>query len=173
MDGGKLDWAPEGVYDKAFEKVIKKSEINVISEPFESAFGWHILKVLERREKNITNDIVKDKAYGALFNRKFQEQLQNTLEEIRSEAFVDIKISSPSKTGKDDDTFPFLEEFTIPIIPLPPLLVTRNSLEAVLFPKPFSVIDRINFSFAFNSDFKSYIFSFLFCKFFYSIFLII
>tara|TARA_A100001388_G_scaffold275796_1_gene262036 strand:- start:338 stop:1612 length:1275 start_codon:yes stop_codon:yes gene_type:complete len=94
MDGGKLDWAPEGVYDKAFEKVIKKSEINVISEPFESAFGWHILKVLERREKNITNDIVKDKAYGALFNRKFKEQLQNTLEEIRAEAFVDIKISS-------------------------------------------------------------------------------
>ena len=94
MDGGKLDWAPEGVYDKAFEEVIKKSEINVISEPFESAFGWHILKVLERREKNITNDIVKDKAYGALFNRKFQEQLQNTLEEIRAEAFVDIKISS-------------------------------------------------------------------------------
>ena len=94
MDGGKLDWAPEGVYDKAFEKVIKKSEINVISEPFESAFGWHILKVLERREKNITNDIVKDKAFGAIFNRKFQEQLQNTLEEIRAEAFVDIKISS-------------------------------------------------------------------------------
>ena len=60
--------------------------------------------------------------------------------------FVDIKISSPSKTGKDDDTFPFLEEFTIPIIPLPPLLVTRNSLEAVLFPKPFSVTDSINLS---------------------------
>lgn len=94
MDGGKLDWAPEGVYDKAFEKAMKESELNVISEPFESAFGWHILKVLERREKNITNDIVKDKAYGALFNRKFQEQLQNTLEEIRAEAFVDIKISS-------------------------------------------------------------------------------
>tara|TARA_B100001989_G_scaffold91618_1_gene63783 strand:- start:42 stop:1316 length:1275 start_codon:yes stop_codon:yes gene_type:complete len=94
MNGGKLDWAPEGVYDKAFERVMNESEINVISEPFESAFGWHILKVLERREKNITNDIVKDKAYGALFNRKFQEQLQNTLEEIRAEAFVDIKISS-------------------------------------------------------------------------------
>ena len=69
-------------------------EINEISKPFESAFGWHILKVLERREKNVTNEIIKDKAYSAIFNRKFQEQLQNTLEEIRSEAFVDIKISS-------------------------------------------------------------------------------
>ncbi len=94
MDGGKLDWAPKGAYDEAFEKVMDESEINEISKPFESAFGWHILKVLERREKNITDDIVKDKAFSALFNRKFQEQLQNTLEEIRSEAFVDIKISS-------------------------------------------------------------------------------
>ena len=94
MDGGKLDWAPKGVYDETFEKVIDEVELNEVSKPFESAFGWHILKVLERREKNITDDIVKDKAYGALFNRKFQEQLQNTLEEIRSEAFVDIKISS-------------------------------------------------------------------------------
>ena len=94
MDGGKLDWAPKGVYDVNFEKVMDEVEINEISKPFKSAFGWHILKVLERREKNITEDIVRDKAYGVLFNRKFQEQLQNTLEEIRAEAFVDIKISS-------------------------------------------------------------------------------
>ena len=38
--------------------------------------------------------MIKDKAFGILFNRKFNEQLQNTLEEIRSESFVDIKISS-------------------------------------------------------------------------------
>ena len=38
--------------------------------------------------------------------------------------FVDIKISSPSKTGKDEEIFPFLGEFTIPMIPFPPLLVT-------------------------------------------------
>ena len=44
MDGEKLDWAPEGVYDKAFEKVMKKSEINVISEPFESALDGIFLK---------------------------------------------------------------------------------------------------------------------------------
>ena len=38
--------------------------------------------------------------------------------------FVDISISSPSKTGKEEVIFPFLGEFTIPIMPLPPLLVT-------------------------------------------------
>jgi len=38
--------------------------------------------------------MIKEKAFGILFNRKFNELLQNTLEEIRSESFVDIKISS-------------------------------------------------------------------------------
>jgi peptidyl-prolyl cis-trans isomerase SurA len=94
LDGGKLDWAPKGVYDKKFEEVMTKMDINKYSKPFKSAFGWHILKVLDRREKNISDDLLKDKAFGILFQRKYREQLENTLEEIRSEAFVDIKISS-------------------------------------------------------------------------------
>ena len=94
LDGGKLDWAPEGTYDKKFEEVMQKTAIDDFSKPFKSSFGWHILKVLERREKNISEDLLKEKAYGILFQRKYREQLQNTLEEIRSEAFVDIKISS-------------------------------------------------------------------------------
>ena len=73
---------------------MQKTSIDDFSKPFKSSFGWHILKVLERREKNISEDLLKDKAYGILFQRKYREQLENTLEEIRSEAFVDIKISS-------------------------------------------------------------------------------
>ena len=94
LDGGKLDWAPKGVYDKKFEEVMAETEIGKFSEPFKSAFGWHILKVLERREKNISDELLKEKAYGILFQRKYREQLQTTLEEIRAEAFVDIKVSS-------------------------------------------------------------------------------
>ena len=94
LDGGKLDWAPKDTYDKKFEEVMFETDINNFSKPFKSAFGWHILKVLDRREKNISDDLMKDKAYGILFQRKYREQLENTLEEIRSEAFVDIKISS-------------------------------------------------------------------------------
>ncbi len=94
LNAGKLNWAPEGVYDENFETTIKKVKLGEISRPFKSSFGWHILKVLEKREKNISDEMIKDKAFGILFNRKFNEQLQNTLEEIRSESFVDIKISS-------------------------------------------------------------------------------
>ena len=41
--------------------------------------------------------------------------------------FVEINISSPSLTGNEDETFPFLVELTIPIIPFPPLLVDLKS----------------------------------------------
>tara|TARA_B100000945_G_scaffold74800_2_gene57606 strand:- start:25994 stop:27277 length:1284 start_codon:yes stop_codon:yes gene_type:complete len=94
LDGGKLDWSSDGVYDKPFEKVMNEMKIGEVSKPFESAFGWHILKVLDRREKNVSDELLKDKAYRILFNRKYSEQLQNTLKEMRSEAFIDIKISS-------------------------------------------------------------------------------
>ncbi len=94
LNSGKLDWAPEGTYDKNFEDNIKKVKLGETSKPFKSSFGWHILKVLNKRKKNISEEMIKDKAFGILFNRKFNEQLQNTLEEIRSESFVDIKISS-------------------------------------------------------------------------------
>ena len=40
---------------------------------------------------------------------------------------VEISISSPSTTGNDDETLPFLSEFTIPIIPFPPRFVTLKS----------------------------------------------
>ena len=69
---------------------------------------------------------------------------------------VDISISSPSYTGKEDEILPFLGEFIIPIIPFPPLLVTLYSVWLVFLPKPFSVIDNINFSLAFNSDCSSF-----------------
>ena len=38
---------------------------------------------------------------------------------------VDKITSSPSLTGKDAATFPFLSDATIPMIPFPPLFVTR------------------------------------------------
>ena len=37
---------------------------------------------------------------------------------------VDKSISSVSLTTNEDDIFPFLGEFIIPIIPFPPLFVT-------------------------------------------------
>ena len=94
MSGGDLGWNNSGTFDPAFEAEIKNSNIGQISKPFKSGFGWHILEVLERRNEDISENVRKNKAYQIIFNRKFEQELQRTLIELRSEAYVDIKLTS-------------------------------------------------------------------------------
>ena len=69
-----------------------RSNINEISKPFKSQFGWHILEVLDRRNQDVSEEQRKDGAFRIIFDRKFEQELQRTLIEMRAEAFVDIKI---------------------------------------------------------------------------------
>ena len=91
QEGGRLDWAPEGTYAPEFEKVMTESSENQISEPFLTQFGWHILEVTGIRVVDKTNERMEDQAFSYLFNRKFQEELETDLQELRAEAFVEIK----------------------------------------------------------------------------------
>lgn len=91
QEGGNLGWAGEGVYDDEFEKQMMKSNLNVITDPFLSQFGWHILEVLGTRVEDKTNENIEDRAFSYLFNRKFQEELETDLQELRADAFVEIK----------------------------------------------------------------------------------
>tara|TARA_B100000927_G_scaffold291682_1_gene295579 strand:- start:46326 stop:47570 length:1245 start_codon:yes stop_codon:yes gene_type:complete len=93
QEGGRLDWAPEGTYAPEFEKVMIESSENQISEPFLTQFGWHILEVTGIRVVDKTNERMEDQAFSYLFNRKFQEELETDLQELRAEAFVEIKES--------------------------------------------------------------------------------
>ncbi len=93
QEGGRLDWAPEGTYAPEFEKVMTESSENKISEPFLTQFGWHILEVTGIRVVDKTNERMEDQAFSYLFNRKFQEELETDLQELRAEAFVEIKES--------------------------------------------------------------------------------
>ena len=93
LDGGNLGWSTSDKYDPLFKKVIDDSELNTVSEVFKSSFGFHILEVLDRRKKDISNELQKDKAFKIIFERKYEEQLERTLQELRAESYVDIKIN--------------------------------------------------------------------------------
>ena len=88
--GGDLDWVNEGGMPPEFEAVIQVLEENTLSEPFESATGWHIAEVLGRRESDLSQQYTRSQAANSLRNRKFDLELQNWMIEIREKAFVEF-----------------------------------------------------------------------------------
>ena len=94
MDGGELGWSKEGDYDPEFEKVLNKTGIGEISNPLKSSYGWHIIEVLDRRNEDVSSEEQKNRAYQIIYKRKFEQELQSTLIELRVEAYVDIKLES-------------------------------------------------------------------------------
>ncbi len=90
-EGGELGWTNPGQMVPEFEKAMANTAVGEISEPVHTQFGWHILKVEGRRNQDMTSEALRNKAAEYLHNRKYQEELDAWLQQIRDEAFVDIK----------------------------------------------------------------------------------
>ena len=91
QEGGDLGWTSPGQMVPEFEQTMQITAVGEISDPVKSQFGWHILEVLDRREEDMTDRATSNKAMNYLHNRKYQEELDAWLRQIRDEAFVDIK----------------------------------------------------------------------------------
>ena len=91
LQGGDLGWLGLGVLAEEFEATMLEMEIGEISPVFQTGFGFHFLEVLAKRSHELTDDLIKDRAYSILYARKFDEELENTLRSMRAEAFVEFK----------------------------------------------------------------------------------
>jgi peptidyl-prolyl cis-trans isomerase SurA len=80
-----------GVLAAEFERTMIDIELGKISEIFQTEFGFHFLEVLDKRNHDMTRDLIKDEAYSILYERKYDEELENTLRSMRAEAFVEFK----------------------------------------------------------------------------------
>ena len=91
LSGGELGWSAPGLFVPEFEEVMSTIPLNEVSQPFQSPFGWHILQVTARREQDFSNEILRNKAENILSQRKYEQELRVWLQEIRDEAFIEIK----------------------------------------------------------------------------------
>ena len=92
LSGGDLGWSLPGQFVPEFEQAMNDIPVGEVSEPFRTQFGWHILQVTERRSQDFSDDIKKRQAQNILFQRKYEEELPLWLQQIREEAYVDIKL---------------------------------------------------------------------------------
>ncbi|MDX7987083.1 peptidylprolyl isomerase SurA [Xenorhabdus sp. 12] len=97
MRGGELGWNLPSAYDPAFRDALMKLKKGEISQPVHSSFGWHLIQLIDTRKVDRTNEAEKDRAYRLLFNRKFNEEAQNWMQELRASAYVKILDGSNAK----------------------------------------------------------------------------
>ncbi|MGM0480914.1 MAG: peptidylprolyl isomerase SurA [Pseudomonadota bacterium] len=86
--GGDLGWARPDKYAPEFKQTVQTIEQDIVSEPFKTQFGWHIVEVTDRRTLDATQESKQERAYQMLFSRKFREELDNWQQEIRDRAYV-------------------------------------------------------------------------------------
>lgn len=89
--GGELGWTQAGQMVPEFEQVMNATAKGQISEPFQSRFGWHILQVEDRRTQDFAEEMRANNARAAIRKRKFNEELDNWLREIRAQAYIERK----------------------------------------------------------------------------------
>ena len=90
-NGGEMDWSGPGTFVPEFEEVANNAEVGIISDPFRTRFGWHVLEVLDRRVYDNTEDLKEANCDLRIRNSKMEEETQLWLQRIRDEAYVDIR----------------------------------------------------------------------------------
>jgi len=92
-DGGDLGFFRRGVMMPDFEKSAFSLPVGGISEPIRTKFGWHVLKVEERRSLAAPPlDEVKDKLREAMLRSQLEKYTDQYVQELRAGAVVDVKI---------------------------------------------------------------------------------
>ena len=89
-NGGDLGWVSEGDMVPSFEAMMKKTSVNDYSVPFQSQFGWHILKIDEKRQKDVSDVYRKNMAREILYQRMAPQALDDWMQDLRAQAYVKI-----------------------------------------------------------------------------------
>ena len=92
LNGGDLNWVNPDSLVPEFREAMADTPQGVLSKPFKTQYGWHVLEVLGRRATDSTTQAREQQAMNALRNRKYDEELQTWLRQIRDEAYVEIKL---------------------------------------------------------------------------------
>ena len=97
--GGDLGWFSGDAYGTRVAEVIKGLKNGEISQPFQTEVGWHVMQLEDTRTTDKTSDLQRDQAKNMVFQRKAEDEYESYLRQIRSEAYVEIRL--PGATAAD------------------------------------------------------------------------
>lgn len=89
--GGNLGWVNPGQTVPEFEKAMNALKPGELSAPIRSPFGIHIIQVLERRDRDMSQERAQANARNQIHSRKADERYEQWLRQLRDEAFVEYR----------------------------------------------------------------------------------
>ncbi|MEC9375299.1 MAG: peptidylprolyl isomerase [Pseudomonadota bacterium] len=92
INGGNLGWSGPGAFVAEFETVLNSLDINEISKPFQSPYGWHIVQLLKKRMHDKTQDVKRQNAMLSIRDGKIAEETELWLRQMRDESFVEYRL---------------------------------------------------------------------------------
>ncbi|MBS0456351.1 MAG: peptidylprolyl isomerase [Proteobacteria bacterium] len=94
--GGDMGWFPIDGWGTAVAQEVQKLKDGEVSQPFQSNVGWHVIKLLATRTTDVSQQAAREAARDAILRRKAGDQYDTFLRQIRSEAYVDIRLNPAS-----------------------------------------------------------------------------
>ena len=91
-DNGDLGWVETGIFVPEFEEMLNSLEINELSEPFQTRFGWHLAEVTDSRSYDTTEEVKEQRCADQIRASKVEEERELWLRRLRDEAFVENRI---------------------------------------------------------------------------------
>jgi peptidyl-prolyl cis-trans isomerase SurA len=88
--GGDLGWNPPGTFVPEFEATLDRLSPGEISEPVRTMFGWHIILLEDRQERDTTAEVRRMQAVQAIRASKLEQETELWLRRLRDEAWVEI-----------------------------------------------------------------------------------
>lgn len=90
--GGDLGWISPGDTVPEFEQAMNALLPGQIGQPVRSPFGWHLIKVIERRSQDVSERQEREMARKTIHARKADAIVQEWLQQLRDQAYVEYKI---------------------------------------------------------------------------------
>jgi peptidyl-prolyl cis-trans isomerase SurA len=90
-DGGDLNWLSPGDTVPEFEEAMANLQIDELSQPIKTPFGWHLIQVLERRSYDTTDEVKRAQCGRQVRAAKAEEERELWARRLRDQAFVDIR----------------------------------------------------------------------------------